>query len=358
MYFDNVNLLRAFAALSVLVYHVIELAHWETFPVYGPLVWFRIGWLGVDLFFVISGFVIALTASLLYEQHGSEFYKIFFRRRLARIVPLYLLTGFIFVLFCQPTLLEHPKFLAKNIVYHVLFIHNIDPGTHGAIDGPNWSIGVEMQFYLLIMLTVRFWIRMAPWKILLICVLISWIWRTLAYLLGCCDAVYESFLSMQLFGCLDGFGFGICLCRMVLDQRRQSPAPKAMRRNPWFWMALLVLASTVTFSIFWNWGDYWDFWWMVIFWKTLAALTFFTVLVLVIQLASLVKMNRWIFGPVWYLGEISYGIYLWHRLVIESLGQVKGITQFEFLLLTLFFTIALSIFSWHFVEKPLIERFR
>lgn len=358
MYFDNINLLRAFAALSVLVYHAIELTHWETFPVYGPLVWFRIGWLGVDLFFVISGFVITLTASLLYEQYGNKFYTIFFRRRLARIFPLYFLTGFLFVLFCQPALLEHPGFLWKNIVYHLLFIHNLDPGTHGAIDGPNWSIGVEMQFYLLIMLTIRFWMRMAPWKILLICILTSWIWRTLAYILGCCDAFYESFLSMQLFGCLDGFGFGIYLCRTILDQRQQPSLPKVMNCNSWLWMAAVVLITVLTFKIYWRWAVYWDFWWMVIFWKTLAGLIFFSMLMLVIRLVPLIKVNRWIFWPIWYLGEISYGIYLWHLLVIESLDRVKSLATSEFLLLTLFFTISLSIFSWHFVEQPLIKRFR
>ena len=104
-YFDNINLLRAFAALSVVVYHVIELYPWLNFPVTGPLVWFRIGWLGVDLFFVISGFMITLTLSQLFEQQGDKFRGTYFRRRLARNEPLYLLTGFFFTLFCTPVLL-------------------------------------------------------------------------------------------------------------------------------------------------------------------------------------------------------------------------------------------------------------
>ena len=110
LYFDNINLLRAFAAISVLVYHVIELFPWQTFPVTGLLVWFRIGWLGVDLFFVISGFVITLALSQLFEQQRTDFYSIYLRRRLARIAPLYLLTGFFFVLFCAPSLLKDSGF--------------------------------------------------------------------------------------------------------------------------------------------------------------------------------------------------------------------------------------------------------
>ncbi|MFO1421075.1 MAG: acyltransferase [Candidatus Competibacteraceae bacterium] len=362
MYFDNINLLRAFAALSVLVYHVIELYPWKSFPVEGPLLWFRIGWLGVDLFFVISGFVITLTASQLFEQHGNQFYKTFFRRRIARILPLYLLTGFLFILFCEPAILKSPALgLYKNLIYHLLFIHNLDLGTHGAIDGPNWSVGIEMQFYLLIMISIKFLIRIHPALILFGCILISWIWRTLVFFVLCqepaCDAFHKFFLSTQLIGCLDEFGFGICLCRLVLNKDRFFP-PTSIFRSAWFWMFGTTLIAWLTFALFWKWANYWNLWWMVILWRTLAGMTFFMVLGTAIWLVSLIKFNRYFFGPLWYLGEISYGIYLWHILVIRNLNQANLFSAPELLFWTLFFTIALSAFSWHFVEKPLIKRFR
>lgn len=361
MYFDNINLLRAFAALSVVVYHVIELYPWKTFPIEGPLLWFRIGWLGVDLFFVISGFVITLTASQLFEQHGDQFYKVYLRRRIARIAPLYFLTIFLFIIFCEPAILKSSGFY-RNIFSHILFIHNINPNFHSAINGPNWSVGVEMQFYLLIMITIRFLVRMHPAKILIYCIMMSWTWRTLVFLMYCqdgdCNTYKLFFLSTQLIGCLDEFGFGICLCRMMLDKERQFFPPNGILRSPWLWMAAIVLVSWPTFAIYWRWATYWEFWWMVIFWKTLLGLTFFMVLGTAIWLVSLLRLNKFIFGPFWYLGEISYGIYLWHILVIRSLSDAKIFTAPEFLFWTLFFTITLSAFSWHFVEQPLIKRFR
>lgn len=48
--FPNIDLLRGFAAISVLIYHVIEMTSWKDFPATGILSWFRIGWMGVDIF--------------------------------------------------------------------------------------------------------------------------------------------------------------------------------------------------------------------------------------------------------------------------------------------------------------------
>jgi peptidoglycan/LPS O-acetylase OafA/YrhL len=106
MCFPNVNFLRACAALLVLVYHVIELAPWPSFPTAGPPLAIRVGWVGVDLFFVISGFVIGLSAIKLYREGDSGYRWTFMRRRLARIVPLYILTGAAFLVFVQPPFLQ------------------------------------------------------------------------------------------------------------------------------------------------------------------------------------------------------------------------------------------------------------
>lgn len=359
LYFENINLLRGFAALSVLVYHVIELYPWKDFPVEWPLLWFRIGWLGVDLFFVISGFVITLSASQLFEVYGNNFYKIYFRRRLTRIAPLYVLTGFVFIL-CLPSILKHNDFY-KNLIYHLLFIHNLDSSTFSFINGPNWTVAVEMQFYLLIMITIRYLVCVHPFVILLSCILISWVWRALSFLILChgaiCNAGIIFIPSTQLIGCLDEFGFGICLCRMVLDRDDRFFAKSSIYRSPFFWLVAAIIFAWPTFKIYWRWATYWEFWWMVVFWKTLAGMTFFAILAMMIRAVSLVKFNKPIFFPLWYLGEISYGIYLWHSIAIVTLSRVKIFSAPEFVFLTLFLTIMLSVLSWHFIEKPFIRKF-
>lgn len=360
LYFNNINILRGFAALSVLIYHVIEFFPWKNFPVNWPLLWFRIGWLGVDLFFVISGFLITFTALQLFYQYENAFYKVYIRRRLARIAPLYFLTGFVFLVFLWPSLLKS-GILLKNIIYHLLFIHNLDSETHRALNAPNWSIGVEMQFYLLILLTIRYLARLHPLVILLVCITISWVWRASVFFLLCnkvtCTADMVFVPSTQLPGCLDEFGFGICLARIILDKDGRFNLLPNIYQSAWVWAAIGTIIAWPTFDIYWRWSGYWEFWWMVIFWKTLPGFVFLTVLIVAIKAVSLIKLNKYIFTPFWYLGEISYGIYLWHFLVILIFSKAKIFTAEEFLLLTLFFTISLAIFSWHFLEKPIIRRF-
>ena len=85
-YFPTIEVLRGFAALSVVIYHVVELFSWKDFPLTGPLLWFRAGWMGVDLFFVISGFVIGIAAFSGIDKHSDKTFRWhFFRRRIVRI---------------------------------------------------------------------------------------------------------------------------------------------------------------------------------------------------------------------------------------------------------------------------------
>lgn len=88
------------------------------------MTWFRVGGFGVDLFFVISGFVIGLSAFAEIDRHGiTGFRKPFWRRRLVRILPLHYLTRLVYVVFISPELLFDK--IWPNLLSHLLLVHNL-----------------------------------------------------------------------------------------------------------------------------------------------------------------------------------------------------------------------------------------
>jgi len=145
--FENINLLRAFAATAIVVYHVIEYANWSSFPTGGPLLTFSIGWIGVDLFFVISGFVITRSALALWRKDPAAFAGRYWARRAARIVPLYMLTCTLWVVLFKRNWFDHDTtHLLWQIASHMTFTHSFWPVTYSSIDGVNWTLALEMQF--------------------------------------------------------------------------------------------------------------------------------------------------------------------------------------------------------------------
>jgi len=357
-FFESIDILRGFAALSVVVYHVIEHFQWRGFPSIGPLAWFRVGWMGVDLFFVISGFVIGLSAFAGIDRSGTAgFQQPFMTRRLARIVPLHYLTMLVFVVFIAPYLLFHDFWL--NALAHLLFVHNMHPQLHGAINGSNWSLGTEMQFYVLMLL-------LAPWlrtgrvlTIFLIFLGLSWAWRALMFYfipISSSTGPFQLFFATtQLPGTLDEFAAGILLARLL-----RSPVAGFWIRDFRGRVAALIIACAtcwLMWSIYWDHASYWDKAYMVIFWRSLLALAFAAILLVTIS-TPIKGLLRKILTPFYYLGTISYGIYLWHLPVLMPLKKLEWLEPWRALWITITITCLLASLSWYWIEKPLIGHFR
>ena len=345
--FDNINLLRAFAALSVVVYHVIEHGKWTSYPTEGPLVAFRIGWLGVDLFFVISGFVITYSALILYRADGAAFRERYWARRLTRIVPLYLLTLFLWLALFPPWHWDVREW-ARQLAFHLTFTHSFSLRTHGSIDGPNWSLALEMHFYLAIALGIRWLDRVPAWKILAAGVATSWLWRAAMFQLYGGGDVNVLFIRLtQLPGVLDEFAAGMFLAKLFLDGRR-----------PWFalgwpWLAAAGATGYLAMRIYWAQEAFWQLPAMVILWRTLLAAFFMCVV------GAAIALPQWLatraLRPLEYLGETSYGIYLWHLFAVMVVITQWGWTDVRALVAVVGATIVLAMLSWHLFEKPFMR---
>jgi peptidoglycan/LPS O-acetylase OafA/YrhL len=150
------------------------------------------GWVGVQLFFVLSGFLI--TGILLDTRSAPNYYRSFYARRTLRIFPLYYAT-LIFGLVILPRILGHPLPGHEHQIWLWLYLSNwasalLDVGVYGF--GPFWSLAVEEQFYLLWPLVVR---RLSSRVFLSLCILLMA--AALAARVVCrahglsADAVYE-----------------------------------------------------------------------------------------------------------------------------------------------------------------------
>ena len=157
-YIPELQGLRGLAVLSVVIYHCHP--RLEGTWIYYSSLW---GWAGVNLFFVLSGFLI--TSILLEARSKPHYFRNFYGRRALRIWPVYVLVLIVCYLnapwFIGPTILDAIK--AAPWWAYILFLQNLFHLTLPPAIGPTWSLAIEEQYYFLWAPLVRFLRR--PWML-------------------------------------------------------------------------------------------------------------------------------------------------------------------------------------------------
>lgn len=342
--------LRFFAAVSVLLFHLQAVLGFPL-PAHGPLVWFRGGFLGVDLFFAISGAVIALSLHRLMQQDGSQWRRRFAIRRIARLVPLYLLTCAVFLIWVRPEILARSDAVFV-VATHTLFIQNLFASAHGVINGPTWSLGVEMQFYAL-MLVAGPWLLRRRWGAVLLAMIgIALTWRAGVWLWAQLKPEWVSprmfIYILQLPGVLDGFGAGI----LTIKWRMHVSTKTATRCFPWLLLAALGAWVLVFWLLLKYAGDYWSAPAMLLALRGLVAVAAGLAVA-----AMLTVPERWSPGRFGHLlGNLSYGIYLWHLpAILWWQDRVPAMDTLPLAALVVMTTVLLALASWTLVERPVLR---
>ena len=167
--------LRGLAVLLVLWYHV-----WEISWLPAPAPWLEFvpetGFVGVHLFFFLSGFVIVypfVRASL--RGRPQPTWGHFASRRFLKIVPSYLLS--IAVAYGIGYAQNQPNASpGPDLLTHLLFIHTWFPERYGSINGVLWTLAVEVEFYCIF--PIVWWaFRRQPWGTAAAMIAIAWAWR-------------------------------------------------------------------------------------------------------------------------------------------------------------------------------------
>jgi peptidoglycan/LPS O-acetylase OafA/YrhL len=151
---DVIDGLRGLAILTVVCYHAWLVSGQEfAFQLSGMTFSLQFvattGFLGVDLFFFLSGFCLFYPyARRHFEGRSPQTLLEFARRRILKIVPSYLIALTVFVLPFHQHFSSCFEAVA-NYGAHLFFIHPFFAPTFDSISGPFWTLGVEVQFYLL-----------------------------------------------------------------------------------------------------------------------------------------------------------------------------------------------------------------
>jgi peptidoglycan/LPS O-acetylase OafA/YrhL len=153
----SIDALRGIAALGVVFYHAVDQTGKVVpggllkYPVQALQRLSSFGYIGVFLFFVISGFCIHLQwarARANDEQPNIRFIP-FWKRRLRRLYPPYVIAISIFLLITAASVgLNVTRFFIYDVVMHLLMLHNLDPHTCYSINGVFWTLAIEEQLYL------------------------------------------------------------------------------------------------------------------------------------------------------------------------------------------------------------------
>ena len=325
---------------------------------------FRLGWSGVDLFFVLSGFLIG---GILLDARGAEnYFSAFYVRRFFRILPLFYTWVLLFAgvsLFFGRLLSQYLPVLASDfrlLPVYFLFLQNYFTLSHSSLAwywlAPAWSLGVEEQFYLISPPLVRFLSIPRLKSILLATLGLAPLLRTSLLLLWPASrAVVTVWMPCRA----DSLAIGVLAALLWREGIIQNWY--ASHRTA-FCVILALLSSA--FPVFTKWLFPPDAFWMATLGFSWLAF-FYVGLLLWCLLEPCGLWSRFLqWSFLREMGRLSYCIYLIHLLVLglchtllrHHRPSIATPSAALISLLAFLLTLLLAKLSWHFFEHPLIHR--
>lgn len=352
--------IRGIAISLVLIWHYV-FGFWWNFQVKtdlgGPaaraLKLLSFSWSGVDLFFVLSGFLIG--GILIDARASPNYFRTFFARRIVRIVPLYglvLIVGFAF--YPQVPAVTDGILLAWP--WYATFTQNIWMALNNSWSlwlAPSWSLAVEEQFYLLLPPLI---LLVPPRKLLPVLaglIVAAFALRCGMYVADAPRTAFHVLLATRM----DTLLIGVVCAVAVRDPK----AAAWLAGNPLaLYSALTVLGLGVAVFTFMDWS------------MGSAALSVFgfSLLGAFYGCVLLLAINphggpvRWICGlaPLRRMGVLAYFIYLAHTLIPQFVFRALGLEfsqgsmlSWALLAASGLLTISLAELSWRYFEGPLLR---
>ncbi len=350
-HFHTFDALRFFACFKVFLQHLPI----YSFPLFNILM--AGGGIGVQFFFVLSGFLITY---IIYEEKRQTGYlnlKNFFIRRILRIWPLfYLMIGFAFI---TPYILRHINLANSDIGYtpnwtmSLLFLENYKMmATH---ENPNisplavmWSLCVEEHFYIIWGLLL-YYIPIKKFPIVIAICLFTGIISRYIY-------VQQNIPTSDILTNIDLFAFGSIPAYLILEKGEYFLSK--IETIPFGWKILYAILVLVIVGICSQAEGDKPF----IYLSTLLGLIFSGIIILTLPQKTRFRISDG--NMLSKLGIYTYGFYLYHTLVINLFRRVFEKADWPltdvriavtFTILTFTISIGCSMASYYFFEKPFLR---
>jgi len=301
------------------------------------------GFIGVDIFFVISGFVITLQMTKLYSTSPSTFLRDFYSKRIKRILPSALLVTMLSLLatsyFLGPVAVNEAKqdggwttIFLGNFHFHNMSLDYFDTGTQASPFQHFWSLSIEEQFYLI--WPALFLILMIKAKSIRTrqSVLLAIIGFSLSMALYLSEMKSDPIFfisSSRVWELAVGALLGLSTVSMRL--------PKSLIN---LCLSILLVAS-ITISPTMQWPGF------------LSIPVIVATAVILINNPSLGRVKALDNKMMRYIGDLSYLLYLWHWpifIIIKGVSSSFGNVEKLYIALL---TFALSVITHHFFENPI-----
>ena len=360
VYFENLDALRFFSFLSVFFFlsFYTDVLDVRNSKVYSLIKYYVLGnaSIGVNFFFVLSGFLITYLLLLEKDSTGKINLSNFYVKRILRIWPLYylcVLIGFIFVPYVK-NLIGSPEVQDANLVSYIFFYNNLlipinEKLVNSSVLSILWSIAVEEQFYLIWPIIIAF----IPLK-KLPSVFLTIIFLTLVF-----RAIYSDYWNREFhtFSCIGDMTIGGLGAYLITFNKRFKEYIIHLKKELIIIIYILFIFIYLFRYIFYKIPV------IDIFERGIVACVFlFIILEQNYSINSLFKFGK--LKRISKLGVITYGLYCFHQIALiittqislklklnDSLFDIFVIQSFIGLTLCLLF----SILSYKFFEQPILR---
>ncbi|HEY5924732.1 MAG TPA: acyltransferase family protein [Kofleriaceae bacterium] len=306
------------------------------------------GWIGVDLFFVISGFLIA---GILLDTRGEAgYFRNFYARRALRIFPLY----YLFVIGVFVAFAGNPSFRegAGSPLWYLFHLGNVPEGLHGNPVpywlAPTWSLAIEEQFYLTFPLLVYFLDR-RKLTIALVAMIVAAPLIRIATMTAMPD--HERVQYLFTLCRIDTIAVGCLLAVLVraVDVERWRTRAMAVAFCAVPGVVVLAVASGLDRTSPFD----------RVFGYSLVAVGCASVVALVVLARGHRSTAPLRWAPITYFGKLCFGLYLLHRpadTIVSAAAARVGFDRHLWLMpVKILVAVALATISWRLIEQPFMR---